>query len=119
MIDMENIISGAAKGGWDWFDQVDDKAKAALKLDQEKAAEDRSAIARAWADFAATPGGEKALEALFDSTLRRTVFFVSLGLDMQSMAAFGAFREGQNSVAHLIAKAIAEGRGENTKPREV
>lgn len=119
MIDMEDIISGAAKGGWNWFDQVDDKVKDALKLNQEKAAEDRKAIAQAWADFAATPGGEKALDALFDSTLRRTVFFVSLGLDMQSMAAFGAFREGQNSVAHLIARAIAEGRGETTKPRDV
>ncbi|MCC4243419.1 hypothetical protein [Stappia indica] len=118
-MNFQDVVSGARNGGWDWFQQLDDKVAAALKLEQEKAQEDAEAIARAWADFARTPGGRKALEALFDTTLRRTVFFSSLGLDIQSMAVFGAFREGQNSVAHEIARQIAKGQGEPTKPRDV
>lgn len=117
--DMQSLISGAKNGGWDWFGQVDEKVQAALDLQQKKSAEDAAAVAKAWADFAATPGGRKALDALFDVTLRRTVFFASLGLDLQSMAVFGAFREGQNAVAQEIARQIANGRGETTKPRDV
>ncbi|MBG6143605.1 hypothetical protein IWQ51_001728 [Labrenzia sp. EL_142] len=119
MIDVQDLVSSASAGGWDWFGGVDEKVQEALNLDQKKSNEDQAAIATAWADFAATPGGQKALQQLFDNTLLRTVFFVSLGLDPQSMATYGAFREGQNSVAHLIARLIAEGRGETTKPRDV
>lgn len=118
-MDFQKMIEGAAGADWSWFDGVDENVKKALDLDQAKAREDREAIASAWAQFADTPGGRKALENLFSNTLYRTVFFVSLGLDMQSMATFGAFREGQNAVAHMIARAIAEGRGETTKPRDV
>jgi hypothetical protein len=113
------VIESAAGGNWDWFQNLDQQVDKALKLEQEKANEDREAIASAWADFADTPGGQKALENLFQNTLYRTVFFTSLGVDMQSMATFGAFREGQNAVAHMIARAIAEGRGKTTKPRDV
>lgn len=118
-MDLEEIVASAKNGGWDWFGQVDEKVKEKLDLEQAKTAEDQAAIATAWADFAATPGGQKALQQLFDNTLLRTVFFVQLGLDPNSMAVYGAFREGQNSVAHLIARLIAEGRGETTKPRDV
>lgn len=119
MKDLQDLISSANSAGWEWFGGVDEKVQEALNLDQEKSDQDRAAIAKAWADFAETPGGQKALQQLFDNTLLRTVFFVSLGLDPQSMAVYGAFREGQNSVAHLIARLIAEGRGETTKPRDV
>ncbi|TYC65654.1 hypothetical protein FMN63_25050 [Stappia sp. BW2] len=119
MTDFENLIQNAPSGGWEWFEGADEKIKKALELSEAKETEDRAAIASAWAQFAETPGGRKALDNLFANTLYRTVFFVSLGLDMQSMATFGAFREGQNAVAHMIASAIAEGRGETTKPRDV
>lgn len=118
-MDFEKMIESAQSGNWDWFKGLDKTVNDALALDQQKAEEDRKAIASAWAEFAATPGGQKALDDLFSKTLYRTVFFTSLGVDMPSMAMFGVFREGQNAVSHMIARAIAEGRGETTKPRDV
>ncbi|MBL4693517.1 MAG: hypothetical protein JKY92_09345 [Magnetovibrio sp.] len=116
--DFEKIVSGAAQAGWDWFDQFDGDIKEKVKLDQERSEEDRKAIASAWSDFAKTSAGEKAIDALFDATLRRTVYFTSLGVDPLSVAQFGAFREGQNSVAQTIALMIALGRGEKIKGRD-
>jgi hypothetical protein len=119
MMDIETLISGAAKGGWEWFDQVDPEIRKRVEVQKAKSEEDRRAIAGAWADFYKSPGGRKALEFLFDTTLRRTVFFVQLGLDPQSMATWGAFREGQNALAHEIARQIAAGLGEEgPKPRD-
>ncbi|WP_313193090.1 hypothetical protein [Shinella zoogloeoides] len=114
----EQIVSGAASGGWDWFKSADPAVQQALDVNQAKEGEDNRAIASAWARFAASPDGRKALERLFDTTLRRTVFFVSLGLDSMSMATFGAFREGQNALAHEIARQIARGNNEAAQPRE-
>jgi len=116
--DLQNIIGGAAQGGWDWFEKADPNVKRALDIQQEKDAEDAKAISRAWARFARSADGKKALERLFDTTLRRTVFFVQLGLDPMSMAVFGAFREGQNALAHEIARQISMGNQEAIKPRE-
>lgn len=90
-----------------------------LDVSKKRSEEESRAVASAWSDFAKTPAGKKALNALFDRTLRRTVFFASLGLDVQSMAVYGAFREGQNAVAHEIARQIGIGRDEETKPRDV
>lgn len=116
--DFQSIVSSAAQGGWDWFEQADPSVKRAMDVQQAKDAEDSRAISRAWARFASTPEGRMALERMFDTTLRRTVFFVQLGLDPQSMAVFGAFREGQNSLAHEIARQIALGNQEAIQPRE-
>lgn len=118
MRELAEIISGAAQGGWEWFDQLDPKLRELVEIKQAEADEDRRAIARAWAEFADTPGGKKALERLFATTIDRTVFFVSLGLDPASMAVFGAFREGQNALAHEIRRQIARGRGDELSPRD-
>lgn len=116
---LEQLVDGAARSGWEWFGGVDERVQKALLLDAARTDEDKRAIARAWADFAETPGGRKALEAMFDTTLRRTVFFASLGVDPMSMAVFGAFREGQNALAHEIARQIATGRADDPpKPRD-
>ncbi|MGI2031948.1 hypothetical protein ACRQ1B_06100 [Rhizobium panacihumi] len=116
--DLQSIIGSAGKGGWEWFEQADPSVKTALDVRQEKDAEDAKTIASAWARFYESPDGKKALERLFDTTLRRTVFFVQLGLDPASMATFGAFREGQNALAHEIARQIARGNAEAIQPRE-
>lgn len=115
----QNIVEGAADQGWDWFKQVDPAIREKLGVHQAKDDADSKAIAAAWARFAGTADGQKALEKLFDTTLRRTVFFASLGLDPTSMAVFGAFREGQNAVAHEIARQIGIGNQEAVKPRDV
>lgn len=119
MIDLESIISNANGAGWQWFEGVDDQVKKACELKQKKAAEDQAAINKAWANFAATPDGQKALQQLIDITLLKTVYFTTMGLDPAACGNYGAFREGQNSVAHMIVTAIAEGRGDTAKPRDV
>ncbi|MFN7125285.1 MAG: hypothetical protein ACK4M8_05340 [Allorhizobium sp.] len=115
---IESLIEGAAAGGHEWFDGVDERIRSKLDLQQAKDSEDAKAIASAWARFADSADGRKALERLFDTTLRRTVFFVQLGLDPQSMTTFGAFREGQNAVAYEIARQIGLGNAEAVTPRE-
>lgn len=115
---LEEIINSARHEGWEFFDKVDERLAGKLDVSQEKDVADARAIADAWAAFYHSPEGRKALERLFDTTLRRTVFFVSLGLDPQSMATFGAFREGQNALAYEIARQIGRGMAEAVKPRE-
>lgn len=117
--DFQNIIEGAAGKGWDWFEQADSSIREKLGVQQAKEDGDAKAIAAAWARFADSPDGRKALERLFDTTLRRTVFFAALGLDPASMAVFGAFREGQNAVAHEIARQIGIGNQEAVQPRDI
>lgn len=120
MREMEDILRGARSGGWEWFDELDPKVRDLVEVKQAKAEEDRRTIAQAWAEFSRTPGGRKALEHLFATTIDRTVFFVQLGLDPMSMAVFGAFREGQNALAHEIRRQIAAGSGDEAlKPRDV
>jgi expansin (peptidoglycan-binding protein) len=115
---MQDIISSAASGGWDWFEKADPSIRKALDVQQERASADAQAVSAAWARFYLSPDGQKALETLFNTTLRRTVFFAALGLDPMSMAVFGAMREGQNAVAHEIARQIGLGMNEAVKPRD-
>lgn len=114
----ESIIASAGRDGWDFFKNVDPNVKTALDVNQSKNTLDAKTIASAWARFARSPDGRKAMEQLFDTTLRRTVFFVQLGLDPASMATFGSFREGQNALAHEIARQIGIGNQERVKPRD-
>lgn len=116
---VQDMVAGAARSGWEWFEGADEKIRERLDVRQALEGEDGMAVARAWADFAATPGGQKALLAMAKATLDRTVFFVNLGLDPMSMAVFGAFREGQNALAHEIFRQIAKGQGETLLPRDV
>lgn len=118
--ELEHLLS-AAGTGWDFFDGVPDAIRKRVELQDAKSEEDRRIVSAAWAAFAETPGGRKALEALFDTTLRRTVYFVNLGQEPGAMAMWGAFREGQNAVAHAIAVQISRGRetDEQPKPRDV
>lgn len=118
---LEDIISRAGSSGWDFFDKLPDDIRQRVELQQAKVTEDRETIARAWANFASTPDGQKALQAMFDQTINRTVFFVNLSQDPAAMAMWGCFREGQNALAHEIARQIARGRQseEQPKPRDI
>jgi DNA-binding PadR family transcriptional regulator len=118
--DLQKWVERAATGGWEFFSPFaspglsDDQRKAL----QSKAEEDRDTIARAWKDFAATPGGAKALQQLMDGTVNRAVPpAVAMGFTMEQVAMFAQFREGQNNVAHWILKLIAHGRDSNEQPQ--
>jgi hypothetical protein len=114
---VEDLIGSAKNAGWEWFERMDPKVAEKLHTGAGLKEADKREISAAWAAFAASPGGTKALQALFNETLNRTVFFTALGIDPGQAAAYGAFREGQNSVAFIIAKMIADGR-EAKKPKE-
>lgn len=115
---LEDIIAAAGASGWEWFEAAPKAVKDQFEKRQQLAVEEARAVGRAWAEFYNSPGGRRALEHMFDTTLRRTVFFATMGVDMQSMATFGAFREGQNALAHEIARQINIGLAEEVKPRD-
>lgn len=115
----DDIIQRMMTGGWDALEGVSSEVRRRVALEDERSADEKRVINAAWARFAASEDGRRALEALFDVTLRRTVFFVNLNLPPDQVLAWGAFREGQNALAHAIARAIAEGQGDDPpKPRE-
>ena len=116
----QDIIARAGVDLEHLFD-VKPEVKRRIEITNAKNAEDARMIAAAWADFAATPQGEKALQALFDATLNRVVFSVNLGQDAQTMTMWGCFREGQNALAYEIARQISVGRNpeDQPKPRDV
>lgn len=117
---LEEIVNGAKSQGWDFFETLPTELRKRVELDQAKSEADKRAIAAAWASFAATPGGAKALELLFGATLRRTVFFVNLNLPPDQAASWGFFREGQNALAYEIARQIAAGQHQDPpEPRDV
>lgn len=115
---LEDIIAAAGASGWEWFESAPKAVKDQFEKRQQLAGEEARAVASAWAEFYNSAGGRKALDHMFNSTLRRTVFFATMGVDMASMATFGAFREGQNALAHEIARQIGIGLREETKPRD-
>lgn len=115
---LEHILASAGADHAELFSNIVDPAiRKRVELDLAKRTADQQTIAGAWARFVASPDGRMALEALFDTTLRRTVYFVNLGQDMAAMATWGAFREGQNSLAQAIAAKIAEGQNTDDKPK--
>jgi len=116
---LEDILARTNEG-WGFFEGLPEHVRKLLEPAQAKNEEDRKLVAAAWAQFAESEGGRLALQALFDSTLNRTVFFVNLGQDAQAMAMWGCFREGQNALAHEIARQVAVGRNPDNapKPRE-
>lgn len=116
---LEQIISGANGKGWEMLDGLPEHVRRQVEVDRARSDDERRAVARAWAEFYETPGGRKALDHLFGSTLRRTSYFVNLGQEPLAMAVFGAFREGQNALAQEIARQINAGLAEATEPRDI
>lgn len=118
---IDDIIRNLGNGaGWDFFDRLDPEIRKRIEPALAKRAEDAKTIAGAWSRFAGSPDGALAIQALLDTTLFRTVWFVDLGGNADAMTAYGAFREGQNALAHEIVRQIAAGREteDPPKPRE-
>ncbi len=114
---LEAWISGAGKGGWEWFNAQPGLSEDQVKALQAKMEARKERLAAAWRGFAETPEGQEALQALVDVTLNRAVPpSVSMGLTMEQTAMYAQFREGQNNVAHMILKLIAHGRGDADQP---
>jgi hypothetical protein len=119
---IEAHIRDLASGGWEALDAFLDRdpvAKATSTRDTGLTDDDKRDIQTAWAAFAATPGGHKALQALVDRTLNRTVYYSHLGLPLEQIAIYGAGRESQNFIVQLILNMIRLAREEPPKQRDV
>jgi hypothetical protein len=114
---LENWISQAGTAGWDWFKGAPGRTQEQLDAAKAKAQADIEMIAGAWRDFANTEPGRRALQALIDGTLNKTVSPMGMGLTMEQAALFGAAREGQNNIVWLITKLIAHGRDPQDQPK--
>lgn len=112
---LEDVLARTNEG-WGFFEGLPEHVRKLLEPAKAKDDEDRKLVAAAWAEFAESEGGRLALQHMFDSTLNRTVFFVNLGQEPQAMAMWGCFREGQNALAHEIARQIAIGRNPENAP---
>lgn len=119
---IEDFVKLLKNGGWEMFeDSGDTPAQKATSLSRAwgtLTAEDQKTIQTAWAEFAASPGGRMALQALIDRTLNRPVFITHLGLSAEQVAIAGAAREGQNQVVTIILNQIRLAHEEPTQQRE-
>lgn len=68
-------------------------------------------------DCFSTPAGRRVLEIMLDETLRRTAWPVAAISNINDLAGFGCFREGQNSIVANIIEAIAYANNSEVKPR--
>lgn len=119
--DIEDLIRQAGSSGWDFFEKLEPDVRKKIEPVLAKQEADKRTIASAWARFASDPDGAMAIQALLDTTIFRTTWFVDLGTDPAAMTAFGTFREGQNALAHAIVRQIAAGRDnpdDEPTPRE-
>ena len=108
--DAQNALRHAP--GWEQFNQMlDDRLKPAVGLERALSEEDAKAINSAWAKFYETPDGKKAIEELFGQTLFRQVYLTAMNLTPEQCGHWGAFREGQNSIADVIRQRIQRGQG--------
>lgn len=88
--DLERILAGAAGDGWNMIEQVaDPKIQERLKLVMAKRDEDAQSHRPGVGAVCSSPDGAMALDALFSTTLLRTVYFVGLGTDAAQAAQFG------------------------------
>lgn len=119
---IEDFIQQLKSGGWEMFEEGGDdavtKATSLQKAWGSLTPDDQVEIQTAWAEFAATPSGRKALQALVDRTLNRPVFITHLGLTAEQVAIAGASREGQNIVVGVILNQIAKAHEKPTQQRE-
>lgn len=115
--DLIRLVQTGSNRGWEFLDRLDPQIRARIEPELGRIEADRQTVAQAWARFADSPDGALAIQALLDTTLFRTVWFVDLGTDAAAMTAFGTFREGQNALAHAIVRQIAAGRNAEAHPK--
>lgn len=105
----EGLIEHAGREGWGFFDHPVETPPSAAA---QKAASERGQRVAAIAGvlWASVPEFRELVEFLLDQSLRRPTFVAQLGLPMDQAYGYGVFREGQNALAMMLLKLIAEGR---------
>ena len=119
---LQDFIQQLKNGGWEMLEAGGEdavtKATSLTKAWGTLSEDDLKTIRTAWAEFAETPGGRMALQALVDRTLNRPVFITHMGLSAEQVAIAGASREGQNIVVAIILNQIAQAHQKPTQQRE-
>lgn len=105
----DDLIASADPGeGWGFFHHKHDPGLAdkAAKLADERANRLALIASVMWQH---DPNFRDIIDFIFTQTLRRPTCVAQLGLPMDQAYGYGAFREGQNSVAEMLRQMIARG----------
>ena len=106
--DLDTLLKSLGTGGWDDLEGLDAKAEAQAKAAQATALEK----ARIFEAAFNTRAGKEVLEWLLSVTIYRPGWLGETMEEQSKLASYGLFRDGQNSIAWMILKALALARGE-------
>jgi hypothetical protein len=113
--DLQDALARLQTGDWSALDELTQRfgaspdARKARELTQEQ---ERSLL-KAFAGIS-----DEVLEWMYEQTWGRMTFAIMQHPDPQQALLYGAFREGQNSLALTILKAVAKGRQVDQPPME-
>jgi hypothetical protein len=111
---IDAIGQGFGENGWEGLE------KFGLSPEQQVARDHaRSDLSAAAARVYATPDGAKLINWLVEQTLDRATWVGGGFTPLDQISTYGLFREGQNSIAASILKAIHEGRNPPTDRGEL
>lgn len=115
---LQGWIERAGSAGWEWFAEQPgaDPARAQALREQQQLKTQR--LASIWGDFAKTPEGAEALQALVDQTINRALVpNVRHGGNLEQTALYAQFREGQNDIVQTILAMAALGGNPEAQPK--
>lgn len=115
---LEGWLRRANTAGWDWFAEQPGADPERAQKAKERQQLQNQRLASIWADFARTPDGAEALQALVDQTLNRTLVpSVAHGLTLEQTALYAQFREGQNNIVQAVLALAAMGGNPEAQPK--
>lgn len=103
----EDVLAGILQGTGEGYSSMFQSPAALALSDTQKKAQE---LKRSYAQFAASPAGEKILEDLLDQSLRRGVKHPDTGAGIEQEALYGRERHGQNAMIIYILSMIEAGR---------
>lgn len=112
---LEDMLSGKVQFPGD-FDPHQSPAEW-LKDAQAEQMKPRIDLAGDYAKVFGTEAGRRVLDHLIDQTHRRSSWLGGLHLPMETIAAYGVWREGQNAMVQVIIEHVRLGQAKQTKPR--
>lgn len=104
---IEDMLKNFGDGGWEALSAVTDrgaKDKSSREIKQAALAADVLWVAR-------SEQGRRVLEFILDNSIRRASWHGDLRFTVEQVAAYGLFREGQNSIAAMLLAALRHATG--------
>ena len=113
---LEDMLSGKMQFPGD-FDPHKSPAEW-LQTAQQDAMKPHIELARDYAKVFGTEAGRRVLDHLIDQTHRKSSWLGGLHLPMETIAAYGVWREGQNAIVQIIVEHVRLGNAKQSKPRK-